>query len=59
MHNRAALSFGGPGSAFKEEIDLASLSSDPDVLAAEAVRHLGTGDLAAAEIACRTALAAT
>jgi tetratricopeptide (TPR) repeat protein len=37
---------------------LASLLSDPDVLAAEAVRHLGNGDLAAAEIACRTALAA-
>jgi tetratricopeptide (TPR) repeat protein len=31
-------------------------SSDPDTLAAEAVRHLSTGDLAAAELACRTAL---
>ena len=33
-----------------------STSSDPEVLAVEALRHLSAGDLAAAELACRTAL---
>jgi tetratricopeptide (TPR) repeat protein len=35
---------------------LVSISSDPETLAAEALRHLSAGDLAAAELACRTAL---
>jgi tetratricopeptide (TPR) repeat protein len=34
-------------------------NSDPEVLATEAVRYLKTGDLAAAELACRNVLAAT
>jgi tetratricopeptide (TPR) repeat protein len=38
---------------------LASLSSDPELLIAEAVRSLSAGDLAAAELACRTVLAAS
>jgi tetratricopeptide (TPR) repeat protein len=38
---------------------LASLSSDPELLIAEAVRSLSAGDLAAAELACRSVLAAS
>lgn len=38
---------------------MASLSSDPELLIAEAVRSLSAGDLAAAELACRTVLAAS
>jgi tetratricopeptide (TPR) repeat protein len=35
---------------------LIDTSSDPESLAVEALRHLSAGDLAAAELACRTAL---
>ncbi|HEY2678024.1 MAG TPA: sulfotransferase [Steroidobacteraceae bacterium] len=35
---------------------MASTSSDPDILAVQALRSLSAGDLAAAEIDCRTAL---
>jgi tetratricopeptide (TPR) repeat protein len=38
---------------------LDSSSSDPDTLVSEAVQHLNAGDLAAAELACRSALAMT
>jgi len=38
---------------------LGSSDSNPEELAAEAVRHLSHGDLAAAELACRTALSVT
>jgi tetratricopeptide (TPR) repeat protein len=38
---------------------LDSTSSDPDTLVNEAVNHLQAGDLAAAELACRSVLAAT
>jgi tetratricopeptide (TPR) repeat protein len=38
---------------------LASPDSDPELLIAEAVRSLSAGDLAAAELACRTVLAAS
>jgi tetratricopeptide (TPR) repeat protein len=40
-------------------VDVASLISDPELLVAEAVRHYSAGDLAAAELACRTVLATT
>jgi tetratricopeptide (TPR) repeat protein len=49
MHNRAAF--------FLSRCNrLASSPSDPELLVAEAIRHLNAGDLAAAELACRTAL---
>lgn len=38
---------------------MASPDSDPELLIAEAVRSLSAGDLAAAELACRTVLAAS
>lgn len=38
---------------------MATVASDPELLVAEAVRHLTAGDLAAAELACRTALSTT
>jgi tetratricopeptide (TPR) repeat protein len=38
---------------------LAILTSDPELLISEAVRHLNTGNFAAAELACRTVLSTT
>jgi tetratricopeptide (TPR) repeat protein len=39
--------------------DLVTSTSDPELLVAEAARHLNAGDLAAAELDCRNVLAAT
>jgi tetratricopeptide (TPR) repeat protein len=40
-------------------LELVSSTSDPELLVAEAARHLSAGDLAAAELGCRNVLAAT
>ena len=42
-----------------EDIDLDRVSSDPDTLVTDALRHLQAGDLAAAELACRSVLSVT
>jgi tetratricopeptide (TPR) repeat protein len=51
MHNRAAFS--------TKVSRLASLASDPECLVTDAVRYLSAGNLAAAELACRTVLSTT
>ena len=38
---------------------LASVASDPESLVADAARYLSAGDLASAELACRTLLSTT
>src|SRR5271154_6561762 len=52
MHNRAAF-------FLRRYFQLADLTSDVEPLVAEALRQLTAGDLAAAELACRSVLAAT
>jgi tetratricopeptide (TPR) repeat protein len=44
---------------YEGAVDLAIPASDPELLVAEAVRYLSAGDLAAAELACRTVLSTT